>query len=81
MRVTEVRASYGLTVNAGNYNSERLEVSLTGELAPDEITDRVIEELISTARHSVISRLAKSDNPNVRRYFEGPSEEELERPF
>lgn len=75
MKVREVRASYGLTVNAGNYNSERVEVSLTGELEPDEITDRATEELISTARHRVYEQLRRSDNPNVRRFVE-PRESE-----
>jgi hypothetical protein len=55
--VREVSVEYGRTVNLGNFESERLAVSLTETVHPDEAHETVARELITEARAIVQGRL------------------------
>lgn len=49
-QVKEISVSYGLTVNTGNYESERVDVGATITLSPGESEDQVVEKFIAWAK-------------------------------
>ena len=61
MEVKEVTVSYGLTVNTGNFNSERIDVGATVSLSPGEDENQVADKFLTwakqkcyTARHGLL---------------------------
>jgi hypothetical protein len=45
-KTKEVEVSYGLTINTGSYNSERIDLSMRVILEPDDEEDQVVNDYL-----------------------------------
>lgn len=53
MELKEITVSVGRTVNLGNFESLRIDVSATATLTPDDVADEKRGELSNWLRHHV----------------------------
>lgn len=53
-KIIEISVNYGLTRNLGNYESLRVDVTLSAKIADDEDHDKVWSELIEDARNKAV---------------------------
>ena len=59
MRITEISVSCSRTVNLGNYESAKVDVSLVAEVAPTDNPDEVFESLYNNARQKLIDKIER----------------------
>lgn len=45
-KTKEIEVSYGLTINTGNYESERIDLSMRVTLEPDDEEDQVVNDYL-----------------------------------
>ena len=45
-KTKEIEIGYGLTINTGNYNSERVDLSMRVTLEPDDEEDQVVNDYL-----------------------------------
>ena len=45
-KTKEVEIGYGLTINTGNYSSERIDLSMRVTLEPDDDEDQVVNDYL-----------------------------------
>jgi hypothetical protein len=57
MKVTEITVSLGRTVNLGNYENVKLEVSMTAECEPNEPANKCFDELYQQVRSNLYAKL------------------------
>jgi hypothetical protein len=53
-KITEIKASYGLTKNLGNFESLRLDITLSATITDGEDIDEAWGELMKEARQKLI---------------------------
>ena len=53
-KIKEISINYGLTKNLGNYESLRLDITLTAVVFDSENTDKVWSELMQEARSKIV---------------------------
>lgn len=70
MRVTQVTVSYGATVNLGNYESLRADVSLTVDVQSGEDEVDAANVAMDTARRLLHGQLMESGNRAVHKWIE-----------
>lgn len=49
-KTKEIEISYGLTINTGNYNSERVDLSMRVTLEPGDEEDQVVTDYLAYLR-------------------------------
>lgn len=62
-KIVEVRVSYGRTVNMGNYESFRYDVTIQTDLESDDNFDRVIDNMRIAAKRKVTEAIHLERQP------------------
>jgi hypothetical protein len=57
MKVTEISVTIGRTVNLGNYESVKLEVTMSAEREPNEPANKCFDELYQQVRSNLYAKL------------------------
>jgi hypothetical protein len=57
MNVTEISVTIGRTVNLGNYESVKLEVTMSAEREPNEPANKCFDELYQQVRSNLYAKL------------------------
>jgi len=59
MKVKELTISHSLTINMGNYESEKIEISKTVKIEDNDDVEKVEKELLSGIRKALYKEEAK----------------------
>lgn len=81
MEITEVRVSYGRTVNLGQFQSERIDVAFGAKVAEGETADTVANALFDKATARVHAYIDQSRQDRERDRFSAPADDDDDRPF
>ena len=73
MQVREISVSYGLTVNTGNYESERVDVGATITLSPGESEDQAVDKFMAWAKARCYQARHVIKNPLDQRHQPTPT--------